>query len=181
MSPRGRRMAVRVSSGGSRRRLVWAQFSLALTMSANAQNFSQDLLNQFKATTGMSTEGVTVMRTHLVVCPRALAAGDRWWIGLRITDLDDLTNAVTVNPLQADPQTVPYVDWMYARQFIEDTNVTAAGASGSGSYGGCVLDLRSKRKMHQLQQSYGLVIRQEAVATVAKTYDVFARILLALP
>jgi len=181
MPPRPRRMASRMSSRSARRRLIWAQFAGQLVMSANAQNFAQDLLQNFKATAGETLEGVTIMRTHLVVCPRALAAGDRWWVGLRIADQGDLTNAVTVSALQADPQTQPYVDWMYARQLIEDTNVTAAGASGSGSYGGLVLDLKSKRRMHQLQQSYGLIIRQDAVATIAKTYDVFARILLALP
>jgi hypothetical protein len=180
MPPRPRRTS-RTRSGGARRRLVWAQYQTSQAFTANAQWATLDLLSTYKAATGASAAGVTIMRTHLVVCPRAVQAADSIYIGLAIYDLDDITAATTVNALVPNPHDNPYIDWMYSRRLVADTNVTMAGASGSGSYAGLHLDLRAKRRMHQVQMAYGLCIYQDAVGTVAKTYDIFARTLLAMP
>jgi hypothetical protein len=117
------------------------------------------------------------MRTHLTVYPHSLAANDSWWIGLSVGDLDDITGAVSVSPLIANPRDNPYVDWMLSRKFIADQDESFS----TPGYGGAILDVRSKRRMHQVQQAYTLTVMQDTVTTVAKAYDIFARTLIALP
>jgi len=146
-------------------------------MTANAQWATIDLLQTYKAAVGAEAVGTTIMRCHLTVVPRALAAADMFWVGLHVYDLGDITGAVTVSANIANPKDNPYVDWMYARRFIADSQESNVISGRSG----LDLDLRSKRKLHQVQEAFGLCIYQESVGTVAKTYDIFARTLLALP
>jgi len=175
-----RRRSSRMAHGTqNRRKLIWAQRTAALNMTANNQWFVVDLLSEYKAATGASSVGVTVMRTHLKVVPRSPSANDTFWLGLRVDDLDQVTGAVTTNALVANPHDNPYVDWMWSEKFqIDQSNF--AGRAG-GAYAGAVLDVRSKRRMEEVQEAYLLTVYQDTVGTVAKEYDVFCRTLLALP
>jgi len=120
------------------------------------------------------------MRTHGWVMPHGQAAGDLWWLGLRIGDLDEVTGAATNNALVPNPRDNPGIDWMLDVRM--DTDATGfVGPLSHSSWVGQPFDLKSKRRMHQVQQVYELVVYQEAVTTVAKNYDWFARTLLALP
>jgi hypothetical protein len=136
-----------------------------------------DLLANYKGSTGAAAVGATVMRCHLLVYPHTLAANDSWWIGVSVGDLDDITGAVTTNALVPNPRDNPYIDWMLSRKFVADQNESFS----TPGYGGAILDLRSKRRMHQVQQAFTLTVMQDTVGTPAKAYDVFARTLLALP
>ena len=167
-------MAARRSN---RRRLVWAQFQGAVPMTANAQWYTLDLLQTYKASVGASAAGVTIARTHLKVVPRSPAAGDRWWIGVKVYDLDDITAAVTTNALVPNPKDNPYLTWAWNEQLIADQNE----ANVMPGYAGRILDIKAKRSLHQVQEAWGLCIYQDTVGTVAKTYDVFARTLLMMP
>ena len=150
-------------------------------MTANAQWTTIDLLQTYKASVGASAVGATVMRTHLWVLPHGIAAFDRWWIGLSVGDLNDIQAGVpTNNALVPNPKDDPYIDWMFVRQNLND-NTLNSGAPGQSTWQGINVDLKSKRRMHQVQMAYTLTIYQDNVTTVAKNYDWFARTLIALP
>jgi len=177
MPYRSRRSSYR---GGRRphRRLIWAQRTVTYAATANSQWTTVDLLQEYKGATGASSVGVTVMRTHLWVLPHAPAAGDTFWIGLRVQDLDDVATNNT-NALIANPRDNPYVDWMLSSKYIYDVNLRVP--TQHSSFAGAVIDNHSKRRMEEVQEAYVLTVLQDTVGTVAKTYDVFARVLLALP
>jgi hypothetical protein len=141
------------------------------------------LLQEYKAATGAVSAGITILRTFIQVLPHTPASFDSWWLGLHVDDLDQVTGAFQNNALVANPHDNPYIDWMYARKVQNDTNTNVGGPTfgGSGSWQGIQLDLRSKRRMHQVGEAYLAVIYQDTVGTPAKTYDLFSRTLLALP
>jgi len=175
MPPRPRRAPSTRRSAA--RRLVWAQLQTTLPFAALGFG-AVDLLQTYKAATGASVAGVTVMRTHLVIAPRTVAAADRTYIGIRVMDLDDIVAPPAI-AASSNPRDNPYVDWALSRMLVADVNLTM-GASPSGSYSGAIVDLRAKRRMHQVQQTWGLSIVTDSGAA-ARTFDIFARTLLALP
>lgn len=118
------------------------------------------------------------MRTHLWVLPHAPAAGDTFWIGLHIGDLNDAT-ANTTNAFVANPHDDPYIDWMWAQKYEFDVNLRVP--TMNTDFAGAVLDVRAKRRMEEVQSAYLLTVYQDTVGTVAKTYDIFSRCLIALP
>jgi hypothetical protein len=73
------------------------------------------------------------------------------------------------------------VNWALAAKITTD----GAGFSMGGSPGlfgteGVMWDLKAKRRLDNIQETWGLCIKQDTVTTVAKTYDYFARTLLQL-
>jgi len=136
------------------------------------------LLQEYKAATGASSVGITIMRTHFWVLPHAPAAGDTFWVGQHIGDLNDVT-ANTTNAFVANPHDDPYIDWMFAQKYEFDVNLRIP--IQHTSFAGAMVDLRSKRRMEEVQDALILVVYQDTVGTVAKTYDVFSRTLIALP
>jgi len=175
MPPRPRRTSHPIRR--QRRRTVWAQLDASQAFTANNQWATLDLLQTFKASVGASVSGVTVVRTLLKVVPRSPAAADRWWIGLKVYDLDDITGATTTNALVPNPRDNPYLEWAWNEKMIADQNE----ANVQPGYAGRILDVRSRRRLHQVQETLGLCIYQDTVGTVAKTYDVFCRTLLLMP
>jgi hypothetical protein len=150
-----------------------------VNFTANASWNTIDLLQNYKASVGASAVGATIMRTHLWVLPAALVGGDVYWVSLMVGDLNDITaGTATTNALVPNPHDDPYLDWMYVRQNHIDVN---AFNGQRPPFQGVDLDLKSKRRMHQVQMAYTLNIYQETVATPAKAYTFFARTLLALP
>lgn len=176
MPYRRRRSSMR--SRGRRRKLVWAQRTASQAFTANAQWTNFDLLQEYKAATGASSVGVTIMRTHLWVLPHAPAAGDSYWVGLHIGDLNDAT-ANTTNAFVANPHDDPYIDWMFAQKYEYDVNLRVPVPNTD--FAGSLIDLRAKRRMEEVQSAYLLTVYQDSVTTVAKTYDIFSRTLIALP
>ncbi len=157
---------------------MWAQRTASQAFTANAQWTNFDLLQEYKAATGASSVGVTVIRTHLWILPHAPAAGDTFWIGLHIGDLNDATTNTT-NAFVANPHDDPYIDWMFAKKYEFDVNLRVP--ENNTDFAGGLLDIRSKRRMEEVQSAYLLTVYQDTVGTVAKTYDIFARTLIALP
>lgn len=147
-------------------------------MTANNQWFTVDLLQEYKAATGASSAGITIMRTHLFINPRSPSIGDTWWLGIKVDDLDQITGPTT-NALVVNPHDNPYTRWAFSRKFINDSNLNTG--FGPSAWNGCNLDLRAKRRMEEVQEVYMAVLYQDTVTTVAKSYDLFARTLIALP
>jgi len=171
------RNASRRSHGAPRhRKLIWAQRNTTLAFTANSSWQNVDLLQEFKALVGASQVGVTVMRTHLLVVPGAVSAGDSFFIGLHVDDASQLNASPTTNVLVANARDNPGDDWMWNSRYVADS----AGFY-TPAYGGVRLDVRSKRRMEEVSQTFFLQVVQDAVATPTKSYFVMARTLLALP
>jgi len=153
-------------------------------MTANNQWITLDLLQTFKAATGSDVAKATVMRTHGYVAPTVAASADRYWIGLKVYDVDDITAVTTTSPFIPNPHDNPYVDWAVMSRVSIDgfswSHPSSLGMVGSGGGVGVDIDLRSKRKLENVQQTWGLCLYQDTVGTVAKTYHVFFRTLIAL-
>jgi len=173
-----RRNRTRSFTRRPRRKLVWAQRTTNNTATANSQWTVIDLLQEYKAAVGAAAVGVTIMRTHVWVLPHAPAAGDLFWIGLNVGDINDVT-ANTTNAFVPNPRDNPYIDWMFNQKYEFDVNLRIPVMHTD--WAGAMIDLRSKRRMEEVQESYNLTILQDTVGTVSKAYDVFSRTLIALP
>jgi len=169
--------------GSPRRRLIWAEFDALANMTANNQWITLDLLQTFKAATGSDVAKATIMRTHGYVMPTAVATADRYWVGLAKYNSDDITSAVTTNAFVPNPHDNPYIDWAFMSRISVDafgwSHPSSVGV-GFGGGSGFDIDLRSRRKLENVQETWGLCLYQDTVGTVAKTYHVFFRTLLAL-
>jgi hypothetical protein len=168
MPARTRRSSAHVR--GSRRQLVWCTFDQTVAMAAGVGSNSNLLAGL--AVAGSSLLGVTIMRTHLELSViTAVTLGDRLQLGLivgRTADIGAPIPAGAVSPAQPDD------DWMLWR------HETAAPTYGSGSANNQLLyDVKSKRKMQELNQAYVLSMVNDV--GVAKTINIQGRVLLALP
>lgn len=181
MSPYRRRSFHRTSRR-PRRRVIWAEYDAVVNMTANNQWFTADLLQTFKAATGADVAKGTVIRTHGYVVPQAVATGDRYWVALAKYNLDDITGATTTSAFVPNPHDNPYIDWAFMTRISIDafgwSHPSGVNFPGGGS--GFDLDLKSRRKLENVQETWGLCLYQDTVGTVAKTYHVFMRTLLAL-
>ena len=139
----------RVSTRPQRRKLVWATAQITgATVAAGAQIVPTDLLNNLKVA-GSSVLGATVMRTHarIEVIQVSTATTEGCGIGFIVDDAGQ----------PGAPAGVPSIgdfgnDWM-----LLDTMFW--GDPGSVVIGGSVffnhqVDLRSKRRIEELQERY---------------------------
>jgi hypothetical protein len=152
-------------------------------MTANGQWVNIDLLQGFKAAVGANVSGATVKRTFLWVLPHAVTSGDAWWVGVRVSDLDDISTVPITTASIPNPSANPYVAWRFAQKFELDSSNFGQGVAGQpngGTWQGCVLDLRSRARLANIQETWGLTIFQDTVTTVSKQYDWYARTLLAM-
>lgn len=163
--------------GGPRRVTTWATFDQAITI-ATGNYQTLNLLSDFTADGG-STQGVTVLRTHLkLVVTSGVAAADSMHFGIIRGQNTDVGANVAGAPT---PNADHYEDWAFWQHYTAG-NVVGAGPSYShmGSTNVLLLDLRAKRKIPELQMSYNAVIEATTVAaTLLVTMS--ARTLLALP
>jgi hypothetical protein len=186
MPPRSRRSFSSSHRGPARRRVIWAQYNATFTFTANSQWFSVDLLQTYKAAVGNSMAKATVMRTHAsLVEVTGMTVADRIWTGFRVADVSDTSGSVTTLPTISNPRDDPYVDWAFMSRHsldnLGDLHPSYIGGT-AGESGQCVTyDLKSKRKLENLTDTWSFVLMQDTVTTVASTYHFFARTLLALP
>ena len=172
-----RRSSGRVRVEGARRRHTWASVTQTISLAAaNAYN-TVDLLTQYKALTGETTAGCTVVRTHLrMAVTSAVTSGNNFTYGILMGQNDDLG----ASPVAGAPK--PATDLMERWQlwewiYVDDFNTFGdVGATGLTK----IVNLKSQRKMMAIQDSYNLVVQVQA-ATFPFTMQVTGRILLALP
>ena len=168
----------RSAAGGSaRRRTVWA--SVAGTHSVPAANGYDaiDLLAGYKALVGADTAGVTIARIHLRLIPTAglTAIGNNFVHGIIVSDSNDLgTNVVGAPRPAADT----HLDWMLWDWMFNDSQGSGLTELDSGQVR---IDLKSKRKMHQLNQTLIHTVQVPASAVFPTVIQVTGRILLMLP
>ena len=177
MPPRTRRMATRLGTRPTRRRLTWCDYtSTGLVVGVTGHALNVDLLSQFK-TAGGEVNGATVIRTHLSVWPAtAVAAADAIRLGLMVTGTNEVSATFALGATAFNnPTDFPYVDWMYSRKYRATPNFNPTGSSNE-----LLVDLRSKRKMEDLADTLLLSV-VNTNSGVSLNVDISARILIALP
>ena len=161
------RRSSRVITRSARRKLVWATLNTGVSVGAGAVK-GFDLLGNLE-TAGASVLGATVMRTHyqLGLNWNTPVVNDFWCIGQLICRDVDITTGI-------DPNTNPGDDWMLSKQYY----VFATGAAFNiASYHD--IDLKSKRKVQELEQRCGLMVANHSAT--ARNVNLYVRTLVALP
>jgi len=138
----------------NRRRTTWARGSGSFVFSAPGFQ-TANLLNDY-VSAGGTTAGVTVARTHLFLSFAVLPSiGDALGVGLIRGQNTDVGSNIAGAPRPIDDE---FEDWAYW-----ETPIAAASGDGVGPayypWNILKLDLRSKRKIPELQMSYNLVIQ----------------------
>ena len=175
MPPRVRRSS-RIVRGGARRKLVWATTNGATVVTGDAANFNFDLLTNLR-TAGASVLGATVIRTHArwsLMWPDTGFAPQGLAVGFCTQSLTFVTGQLV--DLAQDE------DWAYRDRFLMGTGVnTLAGADVPIE--GFRLDLRSKRKVQELNQTWCMAMSFQNAQTAGDVMNVawFVRTLIALP
>ena len=165
MPPSRRRTPFPGRRSGPRRKLVWATLNTAPTITANGHVVLEMLGNLRVA--GASVLGATVMRTHLSCGLFWAATTEFYQVGLIVGRLEDVGTTVL------DPNTNPGEDWMFNQQvFAHASGATVDAASWAA------FDVRSKRKMEELDQTYLLSLHFTGAAN--KSPQLYARTLIAL-
>jgi len=171
-----RHRSIRAGSRVPRRRLTWANYNhTGLVVGLSGHGLNIDLLADF-VSAGGDINGVTIMRTHLRFWPAtAVAAADVLYYGLMVMGSNQIQPSFVLGASAVNnPSDDPYLDWM-----ISDVR-EARPTYGVSSTNEINLDLRSKRKMEDLQETLGLSVVAKTVGA-SLSVDVFARTLLALP
>ena len=150
-----------------RRKLVWASHVFNLAAAAGV-SINTDLLADFKAG-GASILGCTVMRIHALFFVKYANLADFTQMGICVGRQGDITTGTSPNPA-----TNPEIDWMLNRYLL----ATASGAAVDAQRV-IEIDLRSKRKIEELNQALVLIFTNGNAA--GNTYFGFSRTLLALP
>jgi len=153
-----------------RRKLTWASAQGSFAgLGVAASGELVDLLEDYKSAGG-STQGVTIMRTHVQLAVQGAAANgieQGAFLGLIIGEVNDTFDQIT--------STEPFLDWMLYRRCY-----CFGGSEGSTNAEHIYeIDLRAKRKMQELNQLYLMNLSANVAGTVNVAYNV--RTLLALP
>ena len=160
----------------TRRRTAWADQRTALVLGTGVLAI-EDLLAGWKAAGG-SLEGVTVGRIHLNWSPVSGVGASttanpfiEWGI-----IVDDTAETNTTIP---NPSGTPYADWMINRtDFVAYSATQPAWINGPGSE---QVDIRSKRKLGQIQRTLWLVANGNVPGATSLTVRMHSRVLLLLP
>ena len=159
------------------RETTWARSVNVFALAANGNYSTLDLLAPFKTDGGVQ-QGVTVTRTHLTMAiTTGTAAGDSFAWGLLRGQNTDIGANVVGAPT---PDLDPYEDWLMWR--TETAQQGGAGASffpGSGNVWNW--DIKSQRRLSELQMTYNLVIKRTAVAAATLGITATVSCLLKLP
>jgi len=148
----------------TRRKLVWATESFSVPALAAGATKVLNLTSPSLP----NTLGMTVMRMHIRLQVPFVAASDNTQLGFIVGRTADVAaNTPTVPGNEA-------LDWMYVTSLF----ATATGAAVD-TLRVFDFDIRSKRKMEELEQILLISVRNNNAA--AANYVGFSRVLLALP
>jgi hypothetical protein len=172
--PARRRRSSSRPMGRSRRQLVWATVDQSLSLAAATNCSNVDLLTALKVT-GSSILGCTIMRTRLdLSITSTVALADNFYWGLAILPNAQLVSNVASSATVVNPAQNPEIDWMmWAHAVAAPTYGTTANDNQ------IVIDIRAKRRLQELQETYCFSLRGSAGA--AFTAQLSGRVLVALP
>lgn len=160
-----------------RRKLVWATYDHDISIAANLSWFNVDLLADYKNIAQGSPAGITIMRSHIAFwVTSTVTNGDGIYLGLKVDDANQVTSAATTDDMVTNPADDSFEDWMLVRKFNAHPSYSFTAANNN-----ILLDVKSKRKMEELQQTLLFSVYSQDVTSLPFTFDIHARILLALP
>lgn len=183
----------------ARRKLIWTRMAPAMTSLtpvsavAGGQVESQDLLQTFRTQAGITRGpvGVTVMRVRLkfgwvwegLNGTPDLVLGNPIFFGVRRTSFVDLAAREIAEVVSRGPQTETHDDWMaWGMLFPKVIYRDAAGTGITGSSGWEEVDVRSMRKLDELDDTLELCVQATNTSgLVALPMVVASSVLLALP
>jgi len=175
--PVRRRGALR-SRSSVRRRTTWATFDDSVSVATGGTHYQTNNMLTNYAGAGGSIAGITILRTHLVIAQTsAAAAADRFYFGVIRGQNEDVGADIAGAPR---PAADFYEDWAYWHNFTSSAN----GASASWTpYLNNVLflDLKSRRKLPELQMTWNYVLQVAVAATSPLTARISGRVLIGLP
>jgi len=155
-------------AASQRRKLTWAT-ATATHSAISTAGVMDDLLSDYRSAGG-STQGCTVIRTHIDIAIQTAAPNiaDGVFCGLIVAN--DPSDANDFGPTEG------FLDWaLYRHLYVMGT--TSGSSSQETRY---VIDLKAKRKVQELQETWFLNLT--ALLGVNTTNVVYtARTLLALP
>ena len=164
------------SRSSARRKLVWATNSGAGIVVTPGTVLNPDLLSNLR-TGGASVLGATVMRTHMrfsIQWETTSESGQQFQIGLTVADMDLITPTARITPAERGR------DWALLDGFMPGTGLNSYANTGSFPAEGFIVDLRSKRKVQELNQTWVLAATYVG-GTTSISVSYWARTLLALP
>jgi len=149
------RTARRSFGGSARRRTTWARASGSFTPSAPGYE-TFDLLADY-GTAGGSLAGATVVRTHLLLVDAAGGnPGDVLGVGVIRGQNTDVGLNIAGAPRPIEDE---FEDWAYWNSFYRSVQ-NVYWEHGTGTV--FMLDLKSQRKIPELQMDYNLVLESTA-------------------
>ncbi len=165
------------ASGSARRRTVWATTTTTVSVAAANAYTVSDLLSQYRAVVGADTAGATIARAHLrfSITAGMTAIGNNLAYGIIVTNPNDVGASVAGAPR---PAADLHDDWMWWEWRYVDVSGFIAD---SGAVAQWTVDLKGKRKMHQVGQTLAVVVQVPASAVFPAVVQVTGRILLMLP
>jgi len=168
------RQFARRTSGVAPRRTTWATHQSTETFAAANDLHTINLLDTY-LTAGGTIAGITIARTviHLGITSATVTAGDRLSVGLLRGQNTDVGTNIASAP---SPSAQLFEDWAWLEQYDA---TTSGGGPLYGKWGSNVisLDVRSKRKLPELQMTWNLALK----SSVTATWQLFARTLIYLP
>jgi len=168
----------RPTGARARRRTVWAPVDTTITITAANAYSTINLLQLYEAQSGLaSTAGITIMRTHLrLAVTTAVTSGNNFYYGVIMGQADDLGGSPNVGAPK--PGVDFFARWqIWEHLYVDDFNSFGdAGATALTK----IIDLKSKRKMLALGDSYNLAVQVPA-STFPMNFQVTGRVLIALP
>ena len=167
----------RRSSGVARRRTVWATTTTTVSVAAANAYTVADLLSQYRAVVGADTAGATIARAHLrfSITAGMTAIGNNLAYGIIVTNPNDEGASVAGAPR---PAADLHDDWMWWEWRYVDVSGFIAN---EGAVAQWEVDLKGKRKMHQVGQTLAVAVQVPASAAFPVVIQVTGRILLMLP
>jgi hypothetical protein len=163
-----------------KRRTEWARQVQAVSIAANTNFFTYDMLTDFKGVGGQQQQS-TVVRNHVrLVVTSVTLPGEIFSWGILKGQNTDVGANIAGAP---DPFHDHYEDWMWWETCV---------AAGEGSTGqpACYwppmtnvqdVDVKAKRRLEGLQESLNLVVYRQSVAASALTLTITSSTLLMLP
>lgn len=158
-------------ASAQRRKLVWATTSGSLSTVPTGAGTLIDLLSGYRAAGG-TTQGITIIRTHAQFATAAPLSGltSADGVGLGLIIGNGTESASTLNNQDF------FLDWMLRRELFSASATSLPNNTAAAAWD---IDLRAKRKVEELNQTYWMSVN--AIATATPSFSYFVKVLLALP
>ena len=162
----------------TRRRTTWATFDDAVSVATGGTHYQTNNMLTNYAGAGGSIAGITILRTHLRLTQTSAAvAADNFYFGIIRGQNEDVGGDVVGAPR---PLNDFYEDWAWWQHY------TVQGSAGGSAWNvGAAniveLDVKSRRKLPELQMTWNYVLQVNVSGTSPALFRCAGRVLIALP